>query len=131
MMEVSALMKVSKNAFYRAILILWAAAEAEGRLASSKRINELACAALAMGCKFECSQRNYLEDVFLVNYRRISKLEISHAEHCILKVPTRTCRLSTGTSQFTWIWRRHYRLSWNSGRSFFGTVEGSCSGRCI
>jgi hypothetical protein len=60
MMEVAALMKISKNAYYRAILILKTAVEAESRLASSSRINELACAALAMGSKFECSQRNYL-----------------------------------------------------------------------
>jgi hypothetical protein len=86
MMEVAALMKVTKNAYYRTICILYSASLADTRLTKSRHINELACAALAMGCKLECSQRNYLEDVFLVNCRRVSKLDISHAEHCILKV---------------------------------------------
>jgi hypothetical protein len=92
MMEVAALMKISKNAFYRAVLILWTAAEIDGRLFSSKKINEIACASLVMGCKFECSQRNYMEEIYLINCRRISKVEISYAEHCILKVDALKCR---------------------------------------
>lgn len=51
MMEVASLLKVTKNAFYRAILILRSSMEADRQLTNSQHIGELACAALAMGCK--------------------------------------------------------------------------------
>jgi hypothetical protein len=85
MMEVASHIKITKNAYYRAILMLQIASRLDSRLIASKRINDFACAALSIGSKYEGS-RSYLDEIYLLNSRRVSKIEMINAENCILKV---------------------------------------------
>jgi hypothetical protein len=56
MMEMASLLKITKNAYYRAIiLMLQIASRLNSRLIASKRINDFACAALSIGSKYERS----------------------------------------------------------------------------
>jgi hypothetical protein len=60
MMEFASLLKITKNAYFRAILILQRAIQADNRIVSNNRIAEYACAALSIGIKYECNRKNYL-----------------------------------------------------------------------
>lgn len=72
MMEFASLLKITKNAYFRSILILQKAVQADNRMISNNRIGDYACAALSIGCKFECSRRNYLSEISVSCSGRIS-----------------------------------------------------------
>ena len=55
MMEVAALLNITKNAFYRAMIIFQRACDQEPKLLHSKKLGQYVCGALSIGAKFECS----------------------------------------------------------------------------
>ena len=80
MIEAASLLKVSKNACYRSLIIFFRICEFDSRIISSKFLSHYACGALSLGSKFESSEvDNYLESVFQINARRISKDNIKMA----------------------------------------------------
>ena len=60
MMEAASLLRVSKNAYYRAVVIVYRLQQMDYKLVHTRRLSQLVCAALVLGCKFECSRKDYL-----------------------------------------------------------------------
>ena len=52
MMETSAILKITKNAFYRSILILETILTTDTKLLQSKKLTRMAFGALSIGAKF-------------------------------------------------------------------------------
>lgn len=92
MMEVAALLNITKNGFYRAMIIFQRACDQQPKLLHSKRLGQYVCGALSIGAKFECSGQSHLENIFVCNARRISKEDISLGESYILQVAVGLCR---------------------------------------
>ena len=73
MMEVASLLKLTKNAFYRAMLIFIKLSDLESNIILSKKLTHYACACLSLGGKLEYSGSNYTEELVNINSRKISK----------------------------------------------------------
>jgi hypothetical protein len=86
MMEFASLLKLTKNSYYRALLMINKMVEVDCKLIYSKQISSYICGALSVSAKFESSRINYIEAISMVNQRRICKSEIIFAENDILKV---------------------------------------------
>ena len=84
MMEMATLMRLTKNAFYRAMLIFKRICASEPKILTGKKLNNYVCGCMSIGAKFECSSRTYFEDILNTNGRKISKEDISLAEFDIL-----------------------------------------------
>jgi hypothetical protein len=79
MMEVSAIMKISKNSFYRSMLVFQKVCCEDAKILFGKKLREYVCGAVGIGAKFESGSSNYLSNVHSCNFRRISKAEIEQA----------------------------------------------------
>ena len=73
MMEFASLLKITKNAYFRALIIFQRAVQADCRIISTNHIYLYACAALSIGSKYESTRDSYLSDIIAINSRRISK----------------------------------------------------------
>lgn len=73
MMQAASLLKITKNAYYRAVLIFYRLQQSDYKLVHTRKLSHLVCAALVLGSKFECSRKDYLEEVYLINSRRVAK----------------------------------------------------------
>lgn len=96
MMEAASLLKMTKNGFYRAMMIFEQICELDGRIVNSKKLSHFVCGALSLGAKFECSGPNFVERIHLINSKKISKEDIGLAEFYILEVINKILRFFDG-----------------------------------
>ncbi len=73
MMEASSLLKISKDAFYRSMILFQKCYEEDKKMVSQRKVEAYVCASLSLSAKIECSRINYLDAIYIVNARRTAK----------------------------------------------------------
>ena len=113
-MEMATLMRLTKNAFYRSMLIFKRIQASEPRILAGKKLNNYICGCMSIGAKFENSSRVYFEDILSTNGRKVEKEDISWAEFNILEVHFLPLRSSSGRCRCWCWWSRKSRI-WRLG----------------
>jgi hypothetical protein len=74
-MEASALLKLTKNTYYRALMIVQRLTDHDPSLlfANSKPLPSLICAAISLVAKYQNSRINFLDAIFIMNRQRVPK----------------------------------------------------------
>jgi hypothetical protein len=76
------------------------------KLIYTKKLSHYVCAALAVGAKFECSKRDYLDAIYAMNCPKVAKKDITDAENHILEVTFALFSSLNGRFPSTYLWSR-------------------------
>ena len=85
-MEMASLLKITKNAYYRAMVIVRRLKE-QPTSPPEHKVSQYLCAALCLGAKLECSTKDYLHSAPALMVGRVTQHEIIQAEFRIAQVP--------------------------------------------
>ena len=73
MNEIAFLLKLTKDVFYRAVLVFKYTQSVKQDVLHNSCVEKYACAAILISAKLDNANVDFLEEIYLVNKRQISK----------------------------------------------------------